>query len=175
MPGASQLNALAIRPDYTKEDCVAQAETVNRSSPEDRAVMAAWTRSKSLFSSLNNSLSRASLSFFSSAPFCAFKPFSSSFSSASVLLEALLEAILTTKRHSVWQTSVTPRHPPEFRTSRAAQSERSTKIYQVETVTSGQSGAAGVSETEHFVSTVLYVHECNDSSASYARRSRQFP
>ena len=29
MRGASQLNALAIRPDYTKEDCVAEAETVN--------------------------------------------------------------------------------------------------------------------------------------------------
>ena len=25
---ANQLNALAIRPDYTKEDCVAEAETV---------------------------------------------------------------------------------------------------------------------------------------------------
>ena len=53
----------------------------------------------------------------------------------------------------------------------AAQSERSTKVYQVGIVTSGQSGAAGVSETEHSVSTVLYVQECTDSSASYAQRS----
>ena len=29
MRGASQLNALAMLPDYTKEDCVAEAETVN--------------------------------------------------------------------------------------------------------------------------------------------------
>ena len=29
MCNASQLDALAIRPDYTKEDCVAEAETVN--------------------------------------------------------------------------------------------------------------------------------------------------
>ena len=29
MRGASQLNALAVQPDYTKEDCVAEAETVN--------------------------------------------------------------------------------------------------------------------------------------------------
>ena len=42
---------------------------------------------------------------------------------------------------------------------RAAQSERSTKVYQVEIVTSGQSGAEGVSETEHCVSTVLYVQD----------------
>ena len=41
----------------------------------------------------------------------------------------------------------------------AAQSARSTKVYQLEIVTSGQSGAAGVSETEHSVSTVLYVQE----------------
>ena len=49
----------------------------------------------------------------------------------------------------------------------AAQSERSTKVYQVEIVTSGPSGAAGVSETEHCVSTVLYVQEyCTWKSAT---------
>ena len=48
----------------------------------------------------------------------------------------------------------------------AAQSERSNKVYQVGIVTSGQSGAAGVSETEHSVSTVLYVQEyCTCKSA----------
>ena len=45
----------------------------------------------------------------------------------------------------------------------AAQSERSTKV---EIVTSGQSGAAGVSETAHSVFTVLYVQEyCTCKSA----------
>ena len=168
MRGASQLNALAIRPDYTKEDCVAEAETVNGSSPEDRAVIAAWTRSKSLFSS-RNIRSRAPFSLLSSAAFCSSKPFSLSFNSANSLPEALLEAILTTKRHGLADKR-NAETPSRISYLRAAQPERSTKIYQVETVTSGQSGAAGVSETEHSVSTVLYVQEyCTCKSAPIVR------
>ena len=137
-------------------------------------MIAAWTRSKSLFSSPNNITSRGPRSLKSKiAVFCAFKPFSSSSSSASLLPEAVLEAILTTKRHDSMADKRNAETPARISYLRAAQSERSTKVYQVETVTAGQSGAAGVSETEHSVSTVLYVQECNDSSASYARRSRQ--
>ena len=56
--------------------------------------------------------------------------------------------------------------PSKISCPAAAQSERSTKVYQVGIVTSGQSGAAGVSETEHSVSTVLYVQEyCTCKSA----------
>ena len=129
-------------------------------------MIAAWTRSKSLFSS-RNIRSRAPFSLFSSAPFCAFKPFSSSSSSASLLPEALLEAILTTKRHGSMADKRNTETPSRISYLRAAQPERSTKIYQVETVTSGQSGAAGVSWTEHCESTVLYVQEyCTCKSAT---------
>ena len=33
MRGASQLNALAIQPDYTKEECVADVETGSEAHP----------------------------------------------------------------------------------------------------------------------------------------------
>ena len=78
-------------------------------------MIAAWTRSKSLFSSTNNSRSRVPFSCFNSAAFCSSKPFSFSSSSASLLPEALLDTILLTERHgSKQQTSVTPSHLPIF-------------------------------------------------------------
>ena len=68
--------------------CNSEAETGKWSSPENRAVIAAWTRSNSLFSSPNNMSSRGPISLNAKATaFCSFKPFHSSSSSASLLQE----------------------------------------------------------------------------------------
>ena len=125
-----------------------------------------WTRSKSLFSS-RNIRSRSPFSLFSSAPFCAFRPFSSSSSSASLLPEAQMGTILTTNRHASMADKRNAETPSRISYLRAAQSERSTKICQMKTVTSGQSGTAGVSGTEHCESTVLFVQQyCTCKSAT---------
>lgn len=66
------------RPRLTRRRGEAEVEKGMRSSPENRAVITAWIRSKSLFSSPNNSRSRVLRTLFDSATFWSFKPFSSS-------------------------------------------------------------------------------------------------
>jgi len=124
-------------------------------------VIAAWTRSKSVFSSTNNTESRVPFSLFNSAAFCSFKPFSSSSSSASLRPEALLDAILPTGRHgSKRQTSATSSHLLIFVPQSRAVGKVDQGLSKVGNITTGQSGAVDVSETGRSVSTVLYMHEC---------------
>ncbi len=81
-------------------------------------MIAAWTRSKSLFSSPNSSACRVPhYCFFNSASFCSRKPSRIIFSSSNSLSEALLDAILLTGRHGSKQQTSDVKTPSSFRVS----------------------------------------------------------